>query len=92
MATSPPNSNTGKPSDQRAEFMLIKISYDCQLLLPIKEGNEFLAAYSQARAWKSGYKEPTTIEPSPPEVTVRYVTKAEIAKVRFDQTIGESQD
>ena len=90
--TSPPKSDTGLPSDQRAEFMVIKISYDCKLLLPIEEGNVFLAAYSRSRQWKDGYKEPTSILPSPPEITVRYVTNAELAKVKFDDMLGLDKD
>lgn len=88
MATSPPRSDTGRPSDLKAEFMLIKLGYSCQLLFPIEAGNRFLEAYSQAREWKSGYNEPTSIAPSPPEVSVRYVTRHEIAKIHFDKTIG----
>ena len=68
--------------------MLIKISYDCKLLFPIEEGNQFLSAYSRARQWKEGYKEDTEIMPSAPEVTVRYVTQREIAEIQFARTVG----
>ena len=88
MASGLPKSDTGRPSDQRAEFMLIKVSYDCKLLLPIKEGNDFLAAYSLARTWKESYKEDTEILPSPPEVTIRYVTQREIAEIQFAKIAG----
>lgn len=88
MATSPPRSDTGRPSDLKAEFMVIKLGWDYQLIFPIEAGNTFLSVYCQARRWKEGYQEPVVIEPSPPEVTVRYVTKAEIAKIHFDKTIG----
>jgi hypothetical protein len=87
-----PSSDTGRPSEQRAEFMLIKLGYDCKLLLPIEEGNQFLEAYSRARTWKEGYKEPTIIQPSPPEITVRYITDAELAKVKFDNMLGMDND
>lgn len=88
MATSPPKSNTGKPSDLRAEYMLIRFTYSCQLILPIDQGNEFLKTYSSAREYKKEYNQPAEILPCPPEVTIQYLTKAEMAKINFDLSLG----
>lgn len=90
--TMTPKSDTGSASYAKAEFMLIKLSYDCKLLLPIDEGNQLLAAYSKARQWEEPYQKPITIKPSPPEISVRYITAAELAKIKFDDMLGVTDD
>lgn len=92
MAMTPKKVDTGKPSDQKAEFIVVKIGYECQLIFPIHLGVEFLGLYSQARQWKSGYKEPTQILPSPPEVSIRYLTRQELAQVEFDRALGITEE
>lgn len=87
-----PSSDSGRPSGQKAEFMLIEIGYSCKLLFTIEKGTEFLSAYCHAQEWKSGYKEPTEILPSPPKIELKYLTRADIAKIQFDKTIGLDGD
>lgn len=87
-----PSSDTGVLSSQIATHMLIRIGYACQLLLPIGKGNQFLEAYSQAREWKEEYQKPTTIRPGPPELAIRYISNAELAKIRFDDMLGLDKD
>jgi hypothetical protein len=88
MPTAPNSNNTGKPSDQKAEFMLINLGYSCQLLFSIEEGCHFLKSYSQAKQYKKNYKEPAEIHQTPPEISISYLTASDIAKIQFDQTLG----
>lgn len=92
MATSPPKSDTRKPSDLRAEFMVVHISYSCQLIFPIDQGNEFLKIYSSACELKEDYNKPKEVLSCPPEVRVHYMTKADLAKIKFDLALGHSDD
>jgi hypothetical protein len=90
--TNPQINESNKVLDQLARYILIEISYDMKLLLPIEEGNEFLRLYSQARTWKEKYQEPISIEPMPPEIKIRYITQREIAKIGFDAALGIKDD
>lgn len=87
-----PSYDTGLPSDLKAEFMLIEISYSCKLLFPIEIGATFLQSYCLAREYKKEYKKPIEIFPSPPEITIKYMTKADIAKIHFDKSLGLDDD
>lgn len=90
--TKTPVNDTGFPAELQVTHMLIRISYSCQLLLPIDEGNKFLASYSKAREWKEEYQKPTHILPGPPELTVRYISQKELAKMKFDEMLGLDDD
>ena len=82
-----PSSDTGRPSNLVAEFMVIELGYSCKLLLPIEEGNNFLSAYSRAREWQEEYSCTPKILPSPPAIKVQYMTRAQLAKIRFDDML-----
>ena len=90
--TNPRSNDTGLPSEMMVKFMIIELAYSCKLLLPIKEGNDFLSAYSRAREWKEEYKKPITIMSGPPEIKIKYITNAELVKIKFDDMLGLDKD
>lgn len=87
----PPKSDTGN-TPNGATHMVIELGYSCKLLLPIEEAGSFLQAYSRAREYKTEYKKPTRILPSPPEIKIQYVTEAQLAKLKFDDMLGLDDD
>jgi len=91
MAMTPNSSDTGLPSEG-ASHMVIELGYSCKLLLSIKDGNDFLAAYSRAREWKEEYQKDPKVLPSPPEIKVKYVTAMQLAKTKFDDMLGLSDE
>jgi len=85
-------SSTGKPSNLKAEFMIIKIGYSCQLLFSIEVGAEFLKTYCLCEEYKKDYNKTAELTGSPPSVEISYLTKHDIAKIRFDETLGLKDD
>ena len=92
MTSTPNSNNTGRPSNQKAEYMVIELSYSCKLLFPMEQGNEFLKAYSAAKEYKAEYQKPIIINESPPAITITYLTPGDIAKINFDRTLGVNDD
>jgi hypothetical protein len=49
-------------SDTRGNFMLIKLSYDCTVCVPYKDGVSFMAALEKAENYHDRYSEPKRID------------------------------
>ena len=88
MATSPPTNSDTRVTDQICDFIVVRISYNEKLILPIEAGNRFLEIYSQAKTLKEEYQKPPKILPCPPEITIEYVTRQRIADWVMNAALG----
>ena len=88
--TSPPNDTGNAITDQIADFMLIEFTYKWKLLLPIEMGRQFVEIYSHAQSWEEEYSsgKKVKISPTPPEITISYITREQLAKAEFDAALG----
>jgi hypothetical protein len=92
MSDSPSSNNTGRPSELKAEYMIINLDYSVQLIFTIEDGAKFLEIYSKARRYKERYNETSSIESTPGEMRITYLTRKDIADIQFAQTVGVKPD
>ena len=71
-------------TDLRENYMLIKLSYDCTVCVPYKDGVTFMAALEKAENYHDRYSEPKRIgEFNKDHIETRVLSAAEYLRIKI---------
>lgn len=80
------------PREYRGNMMVIKFSYDFEVIVPIDIGGQIISLLSNAEMFSSRYKEEEMVKPMDKELAIRLLAATEYEKLKLSFILHGGKD
>ena len=82
------NNDINQDVTEHLKYIIVKIDYNCKLIMPIEDGLNFIKFWACATEIKEKYNEPSIVRNPDKDFSVRFITEAQFKEIKMAAVIG----